>query len=189
MTQPLKTYCQELLWYGEADCGTYFAVVLAPDDATAKRMIAAKMLQDGSDNLYEFFENTDRREEEAGPKTLERYYDTHGELGAWSDIGGTACPNCTSHNGHRTEDGEQVAGVNVHECHTCGYRWAPMGFGEKRAELEAAALADIGALDEVERESAAPNECGQCEGTGTTKSASNGEDEECPVCDGSGEAS
>jgi len=29
-------------------------------------------------------------------------------------------------------------------------------------------------------------ECGQCEGTGTTQSASNGKDEECPVCDGTG---
>jgi hypothetical protein len=33
-----------------------------------------------------------------------------------------------------------------------------------------------------------PNEieCGQCEGTGQTESASNGEIEECPVCDGTG---
>ena len=30
-------------------------------------------------------------------------------------------------------------------------------------------------------------ECGQCEGTGRTQSASNLEDEECPVCDGDGE--
>lgn len=29
-------------------------------------------------------------------------------------------------------------------------------------------------------------DCGQCEGTGRTASASNGEDEDCPVCDGSG---
>lgn len=28
--------------------------------------------------------------------------------------------------------------------------------------------------------------CGQCEGSGTTQSASSGEDEECPVCDGEG---
>jgi DnaJ-class molecular chaperone len=32
-----------------------------------------------------------------------------------------------------------------------------------------------------------PSECGQCEGTGTTQSASNLETEECPVCDGNGE--
>jgi hypothetical protein len=31
------------------------------------------------------------------------------------------------------------------------------------------------------------NQCGQCEGTGTTQSASNLEDEECPVCDGTWE--
>jgi len=30
------------------------------------------------------------------------------------------------------------------------------------------------------------NACGQCGGTGTTQSASNLEDEECPVCDGTG---
>ena len=30
------------------------------------------------------------------------------------------------------------------------------------------------------------NECGQCDGTGTTQSASNLEEEECPVCGGSG---
>lgn len=29
-------------------------------------------------------------------------------------------------------------------------------------------------------------QCGQCEGTGATQSASNGKDEPCPVCDGSG---
>lgn len=28
--------------------------------------------------------------------------------------------------------------------------------------------------------------CGQCEGSGRTQSASNGEPEECPVCDGKG---
>lgn len=34
-----------------------------------------------------------------------------------------------------------------------------------------------------------PIECGQCEGTGRTQSASNlkEEEEECPVCDGSGQ--
>jgi hypothetical protein len=32
-----------------------------------------------------------------------------------------------------------------------------------------------------------PIECGQCEGTGATLSASNLRTEECPVCDGSGE--
>jgi len=37
-------------------------------------------------------------------------------------------------------------------------------------------------------ESLAPkwNDCGQCEGTGTTQNASDLQDEECPVCDGSG---
>lgn len=29
-------------------------------------------------------------------------------------------------------------------------------------------------------------DCGQCDGTGETESASNGECEECPVCEGSG---
>jgi hypothetical protein len=40
--------------------------------------------------------------------------------------------------------------------------------------------------DLAEAEKSDEIECGQCEGTGTTQSASNGKDEECPVCDGSG---
>lgn len=41
----------------------------------------------------------------------------------------------------------------------------------------------------LEREALPPSDdatCGQCNGTGRTQSASNGEDEVCPVCDGLG---
>lgn len=45
----------------------------------------------------------------------------------------------------------------------------------------------VGAFEEEVAEEDEPAECGQCEGTGRTQSTSNLKDEECPVCDGSGE--
>lgn len=148
----LELFCQELVWFDDMDRGSHFAVVLAPDKDTAERLIAAEMLEAGSDNLFELYGH----EEDGEPKTLARYYREHGELGAWGDIGGTACPNCTSHAGRETGEHFDMDGATraIHECGACGFRWAPMGFGQKRQELEAAALEAIAGLDEVERESA-----------------------------------
>lgn len=42
-------------------------------------------------------------------------------------------------------------------------------------------------IDDDPEDGDTPSECGQCEGTGKTQSASNLETEECPVCDGNGE--
>lgn len=52
---------------------------------------------------------------------------------------------------------------------------------------EAQALeAALPCIDGAAMPAAPDNSCGQCEGTGTTQSASNLESEECPVCDGMG---
>lgn len=151
MSDPMKLFCQELVWFDDVERGNYFAVVLAPDEDTAKRMIAAEMLEAGSDNLLELFGHDPDE-----PMTLDNYYRKHGELGSWGDIGGTACPNCTSHCGRPNGDHIEVDGktVDKHVCGSCGYEWLPLGFGEKRRELEDAARAQIAQLDEIERQSA-----------------------------------
>ena len=52
-------------------------------------------------------------------------------------------------------------------------------------ELVPATRADFD-LYRVDPKGHLDDDCGQCEGTGRTKSASNGEDEVCPICDGHG---
>jgi len=148
--QPLKTFCQELVWNDDVESGNYFAVVIAPDQATAERLIAAEMLSDTNTTLFEELSGDEE------PRTLKRYYDTHGELGSWGDIGGTACPNCTSHNGHDSGaiHAWATGQARVMECRSCGFEWAPLGFGQKRKQMEEAARAQIAALDGFEHESA-----------------------------------
>lgn len=147
----LTTYCLQMLWNDDPENGTYFAVVLAPDDETAERMVAAEMLSHGQDNLFELYGH----EEEPG--TLTRYFESHSELSAWGDLSGIACPNCTSHAGRPNGDHIELDGKTAqkHVCSSCGYAWLPLGFDEPtRTQLEDAASIFISKLDDIERESA-----------------------------------
>jgi len=156
MPEELKTFCQELVWFDDTERGDYFAVVLAPNQEIAERMIAAEMLDAGNDSLFELYGHDDEL-----PSTLKHYYDSHGELGAWGDIGGTACPNCTSHTGQPAGDEVEIDGCvrRQHICSACGYSWIPLGFDDAtRTQLEDGARQTIAALDEIERESASDGE-------------------------------
>jgi Zn ribbon nucleic-acid-binding protein len=154
----MKLYCQELLWHGDDEQGTYFAVVVAPDNASAERLIAATMLNDDDAadgaTLRERLEYQDH-------KTFAEYYAEHSELGAWGDLNGSACPNCTSHSTVPI----QLALIAARECTSCGYQFAPIGFGEKRREMEAAAIEQLVELDQIEAEIAAEDDGAEPDGT------------------------
>jgi len=147
MDERMKTYAQELLWFGEDEQGTFFAVVIAPDDETAEKLIALEMLQHHEAGLE-------------GCESLKEFYDEHTELGGWGDLKGTACPNCTAHCGREASLGLPAGEVvlKVLECSTCGYTWAPLGFGKRRDALEESVRVTIANMDEIERKLVAGEE-------------------------------
>lgn len=142
MAERLKTFIEERIWFGDMEQGSFCSIVLAPDEETAERLIGLDMLKHhGEVNLAA-----------QGAASFRAFYNQHETTAAWGDIGGTACPNCTSHSGTPSECGEQIAGVAVHECSSCAYRWVPLGFGEKREEMERSAREQIAGLDTLEVE-------------------------------------
>lgn len=155
MDKPLKLFGELLLWNDSSEEGTFTAIMLAPDAETAERLTALAMLKAEDKTLFDHFLDCE------GKATLKRYYDEHGPLGAWSDMNGRACPNCTSHaggpdGGHIEVDGAQL---QRHVCRTCGFAWFPAGFDEAtRSQLENDAHQTIAALDQIERESAGDGE-------------------------------
>jgi Zn ribbon nucleic-acid-binding protein len=136
------------------DGGSRADMVIAPDRDTARRLAAVQTLEDngwtlasrGSESLLSFYDGS---RYEPGD-----HMDVHAE---WGDLKGTACPNCTSHNGqhnggiHAWTTGQ----AKVFECSACGYTWVPLGFGVKRKILEAAARDAIAGLKEYEQKSLA----------------------------------
>jgi hypothetical protein len=150
--KPLQTFTFESQ-YPEDD-GLRADIVLAPDRDTARRLAAVETLEDndwtlagqGCDSLLSFYDGSHFDE---GHKM-----DVEAE---WGDLGGTACPNCTSHGGRPNgnllidHDGNDLP---IHVCAACGYSWAPLGFDKTaRQLLEDDARNSIAALDEYERAS------------------------------------
>jgi hypothetical protein len=137
----MKTYTLDAA-YEDDDGGNRCDIVIAPDEATAKRLAAVQILEDNEWSL-----------EDRGNDTLSSFYESEIDLLAtWTDLKGTACPNCTSHGGRDTGQETELGGT-VHECATCGYTWLPMGFGKLRAQLEEAATKAIANLDVYEARS------------------------------------
>lgn len=135
----LRTFTQQLLWYGEGDCGTYDVTVLAPDPETAERLIGLQMLSDCNSSRGEtLLEN--------GATSFKAFYDFHEVQFAFEDLKGIACPNCTT---HHTAPRESV--IDIIACAACGYLWQPAGFGPARRKLELEAQWLLDHLDEIER--------------------------------------
>lgn len=146
----MKTFFREMIWNDDTDQGSYSAVVIAPDDATAERIVALAML-DNEDAPHDAAAAAEMLcDLSAG--SLHAYYEQHAEMQCWDGLNGTACPNCTSHCGKPTGNHFEMDGATreIHECDECGFTWAPLGFGEKRKELETLAIETIARADEID---------------------------------------
>jgi hypothetical protein len=141
----MQTYFREMIWDNDRDSGNFGACVIAPDDASAERLIALDMMN-----------HTDAGPEDDSPEaaadwlaehdfgSVAAYYASHGVYSAWGDLKGHACPNCTAHSG------TIICGSNGFECETCGYKWVAVGMGAKRAELEEGALMLLAFADKID---------------------------------------
>ena len=125
-------------------------VIVAPDRDTAIRAAAMGIIVD---NDWEGSVHTDY-------PSLSDFFEGEMEiLSEWEDLNGTACPNCTSHNGKETGDHFDLNGATreVLQCEACGYQWVPLGLAPEAAvgmshDLKAE-------LDAFERENMSKESC------------------------------
>lgn len=127
MTAKIQTFTFEGHYKESDDSGGRCDVVLAYNERQAKRIAALSMISDNEWDNPEWG-RLDSYE------SLEDAYDKEIQIDSqWSDLNGTACPNCTSHNGvevSQVEIGDPAGDEEFHpvyECATCGYRWIPLG--------------------------------------------------------------
>lgn len=108
--------------YHDKDGGNRCDVVQSYNREQALALAAISVLDDNG--------WADDPERYADSKSMAAIYEEEVHIDSeWTDLNGTACPNCTSHGGQKTGDHIDVDGITLekHVCKACDYAWLPMG--------------------------------------------------------------
>lgn len=136
----LKVFTATVAYDDFPEGGTWYGVVMAPDEETADRLFGQQILIDNDWHL-----------EGEGQKSFLDYFNSLDQINKWEGLNGNACPSCQSH------DTKVVAGElgswssPARGCNSCGYKWLPLGYEPTLQKSAAQAWQTrIDGLDEAE---------------------------------------